>query len=963
MKRPLARLWRIPFLYALILALPLQLLVGATVYTGLQSYVRFARIGEKRTPPLDIDQLIYITQAELKKTLVRILASDIPSGGLEEIHLTIDGGSIGELNADLPRSGRREYKKAMLGIAGQEFPVRARYMGDSPSHWLFAKKSWRIKTRKIDPYRGRRRFNLKNSHTTLLVEDVINSEISAEIGLLTPEVVPVKLFINGRYNGLYLWWDLADEYMLRRMRRLPGSVYSGDGAPRNPKTGISSLWENTSVNHWQKIAARNAEQLDERTDIEVFISSVNHPDPLYFRRFAESFLDVQAFAKFIALDRVMYGHHHDYFHNHKIYFDSYKRKFEPIQWDMGEWGERSISRDYDLDKVFNPMICALRRHPDYEYEIQSASYKMMTTILTPSAFTKRLYKLIERIRPALAADGDRDRRISRSQNLKFGNGYSEAFFMYEFDQAVRTKDAVFGKKHAQHLESLRDSELSYCLTAQPSHPIASLQSFTLSSSGWAAQDWISLSLTGSGTEAKLFRDINGDRLVDAGDQLVAVADIHDGTARFELTERLYPGLKRIPRPKRLAADRYGPYIYAPTPLNYRYYVVSDAAIDSKLELKARNAVTKDELVVAAVAQPLATATPLHTVHPWELPAQPAPETLHYGPGDVEIAEDLITARHQRLEIAPGTNFKIGPGVNLFIAGQVHAVGTKDAPITFTALVPDQPWGAIAVQGQSSAGSRFTHCHWNGGSTAIYWLAQYTGMMNVHDSRDIVFDRCFVGVNYFGDDALHWAYVTDSLVKNCTFDGARSDSFDLDICEDVLLQDNTFKNSGNDHLDLMTCRVKVTGCSFQDSGDKGISVGEGSELRLSDSKFERCVTGVEVKDHSIVVTSGLLSISHSQTGMRLYRKNVRYTRGGQLTLQNAVIENCEVGVSIQDQSHVRMGDRVEIRDCPVGVQLLRKNKTHPKTPILDGQHFLYEGSGYRVRRSKRPKEQIKSRSND
>ena len=40
---------------------------------------------------------------------------------------------------------------------------------------------------------------------------------------------------------------------------------------------------------------------------------------------------------FVALDRALGGRHHDYCHNQKLYFDPYKGRWEPIEWDFGIW--------------------------------------------------------------------------------------------------------------------------------------------------------------------------------------------------------------------------------------------------------------------------------------------------------------------------------------------------------------------------------------------------------------------------------------------------------------------------------------------------------------------------------------------------------------------------------------------------------------------------------------------------
>ena len=104
---------------------------------------------------------------------------------------------------------------------------------------------------------------------------------------------------------------------------------------------------------------------------------------------------------------------------------------------------------------------------------------------------------------------------------------------------------------------------------------------------------------------------------------------------------------------------------------------------------------------------------------------------------------------------------------------------------------------------------------------------------------------------------------------------------------------------------MTTEAEVRGSKFLDAGDKGISVGEGSKLQLIDSRFERCVTGIEIKDSSVAHVDDATRFVACKVGVNLYRKNTRYSNGGTLVAGDIWFEGCAEGVTADKRSKVQV----------------------------------------------------------
>ena len=230
---------------------------------------------------------------ELKKEKVKITAQQVvrdDQSPLKTFRLTVDPKDIVILNADLPASGKDHYVEAYLLISdkpGNIRKVKLRYRGDNNFHWLYAQKSLRIKLAKKDTYNMEKVFNLINPPYDYTLIDSINYEISSALGLIAPDFFPVRVFINGKFMGVYMYLSQVDESLLRKHKIMPGSIYYGDSAPANTQ-GISSLWEDAK--YWNKKAARNAEQKANREDIDYFIKAVNTLKPIEFYNFVNNII-------------------------------------------------------------------------------------------------------------------------------------------------------------------------------------------------------------------------------------------------------------------------------------------------------------------------------------------------------------------------------------------------------------------------------------------------------------------------------------------------------------------------------------------------------------------------------------------------------------------------------------------------------------------------------------------------
>jgi hypothetical protein len=80
---------------------------------------------------------------------------------------------------------------------------------------------------------------------------------------------------------------------------------------------------------------------------------------------------------------------------------------------------------------------------------------------------------------------------------------------------------------------------------------------------------------------------------------------------------------------------------------------------------------------------------------------------------------------------------------------------------------------------------------------------------------------------------------------------------------------------------MNSKTTIDNINVIGSGDKCISVGEASQVTIINSQLRNCEMGIAVKDQSIARLENIEFSIKPGNAIALYRKNPRYSKGGEL----------------------------------------------------------------------------------
>jgi spore coat protein H len=144
----------------------------------------------------------------------------LPDYGLPRIELTLSSQDLGELESTV--ADKNEVPAQLQG-EGTSLPIHISYSGKSSLY--FRKRSFQVTSRGGE-FWGVRSFRLSaQGADPSFLRTQLGFRAFQEAGFITPQTRSVALFVNGQYQGLYLWIEDVDVDFFQRRSLPTRSIY------------------------------------------------------------------------------------------------------------------------------------------------------------------------------------------------------------------------------------------------------------------------------------------------------------------------------------------------------------------------------------------------------------------------------------------------------------------------------------------------------------------------------------------------------------------------------------------------------------------------------------------------------------------------------------------------------------------------------------------------------------------
>ena len=280
-----------------------------------------------------------------------------------------------------------------------------------------------------------------------------------------------------------------------------------------------------------------------------------------------------------------------------------------------------------------------------------------------------------------------------------------------------------------------------------------------------------------------------------------------------------------------------------------------------------------------------------------------------------VTNDVIIESGATLTVGPGVELQFAKEKSIYIRGRLLMEGNADAPVSLSSYYPSEKWGAICFDASSELSvlnnvnisqatngndpeNFFAAVSAINSNVSLYKVNFNDCTLPVSSQQSIMtIDHChFENITSVGDyincnggnititnsifegneiadmDAIDFGFMTGpSIIRNNiirNFSGDNSDGIDLgDESENVIIDSNV----------ILNCR------------DKGISVGQGSNVIVTRNAIAGCNLGMGIKDSLSYADIINNTFYNNNVGVACYEKNLN-GGGGKADISNTIFAN-------------------------------------------------------------------------
>ena len=754
--------------------------------------------------------------------------------------------------------GSDDYVPATLNYNKKQFRVRLRLKGDLGSHWESDKWSFRVHMKSKDHLFGMRRFSLQNPEDRVYEGAILFFEALRREGILTPRYFFVDLTVNGKYIGIMALEEHFSKELLESQGRKESVILKFDESlwfHHRGREGPFDHFRTNPIKSFRTNKILKSKTLSNDLDVATGLLRGFSKGDLS----SSQVFDAELWGKYLAVASAWGGWHSIRWRNIRLYYNPIKAKFEPIPFDEQlNYSKRKSVYPTSKHNVFSGSIFAGDPNIKKTYEETLARIEKDAT-----------EGIVEKWAGPII---NKNLRILQKEYPLLG-GFELFGLAQSASDSLNNSKTHYNYRVILRSYLVKDQLGKYLEISNPlPHPV------TISSIYWVEKK------TGS-------------------------------KIKFNPTNSLitYP-IKLLPTPKLTIPKTIKHYYSQPEyPENYNLLLSAHIDGDTKewtIEPSGYFAPRKSHPIPdVSIEQSLQD-------HPF-LSFHPEAKSLEIKQGHWAVNGPLIIPKGINLIIQNGTTLRFNSESGIISSGPILIEGTKDLPVIIKGS-GKHVWQGIVVL-DSKKPSKWSHVQIlnTSGINMNGW--SLTGGVNFYES-DIKMDH----VSFIGNQSEDALNITRSKfeLKNVTIKNTASDGFDSDFSSGIM-ENSRFENigsqSGGDGVDVSGSEVTLTNTYFKNISDKGISVGERSNLKANNIDLKKANIGAASKDGSLLFISDSKFLEIRKAGLMAYIKKPEYS-SPEIIAENIIIESMGDKIVSQKGSKVTI-DGTETSPVDLNVKKL------------------------------------------
>jgi len=733
--------------------------------------------------------------------------------------------------------GPDDYVPASIRHNGKKTKVKLRLKGDLPDHLLGDKWSFRIHVKKKDHIFGFRRFSIQNAGTRAFQAQPIFFEVLRKFEILAPRYRFVDVTLNGQDIGLMAVEEHFSKELLEAHGRRESviikfdeSLFWDEWIALGMKGSIFNSYKNAPIDAFRSSRIAKSERLSRDYVVAVGLlrGFINKELP------ASEVFDAKLMGRFIAVAGLWGGTHSLYWNNQRYYYNPITSRLEPIGFDSF----RKILSADSFSPFFlkDPIVESLLSDPDI-------FHAYLDTINDMSSLVK---------------NGEFLDKIKKVERKYLNILQKEYVFLQEFPYyRVMTQVNRMQKILDHNLKSPKDLKtFSSAFKTVPQYPTI-LHAYTMKDSKGPY-----LEVSGAVPHDVEIQSIQWKSSDD--NERISFEPIEGVKFPFCLEPTLQgalPGFQRINYIQPSDIRRYSLSLTANIKGDKRLY-----EIDAKAYYPAflRNSIPTSSVEVQL------------SQHPF-LEMDHEKKGLKVRAGKWKVNGSLVVPPGFCLTISGGVTLQFENDGRLVAHGPLYFNGTQEDPIILEGIFSDDregTWqGGVVLNANDLSEWFYVTVSNTSGIQKSGW--ELTGGLTFYQSP-INMTHCILRDNRC-EDALN-VFRSKFHLEDVHIIGAVSDGLDSDFSEGTI-ENCLFQNigmiGGGDGLDVSGSRVSVNGTYFHKINDKALSVGEESNMTVTNVKIEKTGIGAACKDNSqlFISKSTFTEVIHS--GLMAYTKKPEY----------------------------------------------------------------------------------------